>query len=191
MYVINYIPLKGIQIINLGEINFNMTIDDAILLIGNPSSIDYHTENITDKDSTLNNPFFGALYYFDDLELRIDTNQKKEIVLIESLYGINSIKTQAFITDREIFKTTDIELIALLTKLNTSGPDHAEETLDYIFENINVAIYRENTPIMVKEELLEIDPVEDAEYRKELLLELKTAKFFSTFSIGAKGYYSY
>lgn len=173
MKKIELIPLVGIQIEGIGQINLGASRDEVQALLGAPS------DALDDQ------------YYYDDLELRLDFNGRGVLEFIESTNGPYPEKTEVSIYAVNPFQTEANELVNILSEKNNGAIDDAEARYCYTFLNSSVGVWRQITEEDVQEEIEEIKADGEYEDNADMLLEdLEKSKFFWTIGIGVSGYYA-
>lgn len=129
-----------------------------------------------------------GIYYYYDSELRLDFNERGELIWIECLGGIDGV-LRPEIYGVSAFDTDADALCALLTEKNQGEIDDSEDGYSYGFLEISVGVYRDSTPEAVEESAAEaaecgesIDPDDYAE-------EMRIASHWATIGIGIRDYY--
>ncbi|WP_294351000.1 hypothetical protein [uncultured Sphingobacterium sp.] len=173
MKKIEFIPLVGIQIEDIGQVNFGANPTEVQSLLGAPSDA------------------LDGQYYYDDLELRLDFNNEGQLEFIESINGPKPEKTAISIYGVNPFEVEATELVTILTDKNQGEVDDAEAEYCYTFLNSSVGVWRQITEEDVQEEIEEIKADGEYEDNADMLLEdLEKSKFFWTIGIGVAGYYA-
>lgn len=175
MKEITFIPLKGVHIKGVGNINFGESISAIKEILGSPEQID------------------NQFYYYNS-ELRIDFNEYNKVAFIECL-ATDNIKL--IIYEKEALKLEGNELISLLKSKNKNKINDTEGKYAYYFFDINVGIYRESTPNSIYEMIHEMKNNGTYEDNKNWLEDdYKKSKYFNTIGIGIgigignSGYYN-
>ncbi|MDQ1151771.1 hypothetical protein [Sphingobacterium zeae] len=173
MKKIQLIPLVGIQIEGIGQVDLGATRAEVQSVLGTPS------DALDDQ------------YYYDELELRLDFNNEGQLEFIESINGPKPEKTVISMYDVNPFEVEATELVTILTDKNQGEVDDAEAGYCYTFLNSSVGVWRQVTEEDVQEEIEEIKADGEYEDNADMLLEdLEKSKFFWTIGIGVAGYYA-
>jgi len=172
MKKIELIPLVGIQIEGIGQVDLGASRADVQSMLGAPS------DALDDQ------------YYYDELELRFDFNGQGILEFIESINGPNPEKTEISIYGVNPYQVEVAELVRILADKNQGEVDDAEAGYCYTFLNSSVGVWRQMTEEDVQEEIEEIKADGEYEDNADMLLEdLEKSKFFWTIGIGVEGYY--
>lgn len=175
MKKIEIIPLVGIKIENIGQINLGQSKAEIENLLGKPS------KNLNDKK-----------YFYDDFEFRVDFDKKGKSGFIEFIYGPFPEKTEISIYDVNPFRAGAKQLIKILTEKNNGHINDSEAEYCYCFLEISVGVWREFTEEDVQASMDEMKESGEFEENKEVLFEdLEKAKNFWTIGIGTKDYYNF
>ena len=173
MKKIELVPLVGIQIEGIGQVNLGAGRAEVQSVLGAPS------DALDDQ------------YYYDELELRLDFNDQGTLEFIESINGPYPEKTEISIYGVNPFQVEETELVSILSDKNAGEVDDAEAGYCYTFLNSSVGVWRQITEEDVQEEIEEIKADGEYEDNADMLLEdLKKSKFFWTIGIGVAGYYA-
>ena len=173
MKKIEFIPLVGIHIEDLGRVPFGMDQAQVQEFLGAPSDA------------------LDGQYYYDELELRLDFNDLGQLEFIESINGPYPQKTEVSIYGVNPFQVEADELLHILSEKNSGPVDDAEAAYCYAFLNSSVGVWRQMTVEDIQEDIEAIKAEGEYEENVDMLLEdLEKAKFFWTIGIGVEGYYS-
>lgn len=172
MTKIELIPLKGAHIVQVGTIEFGMTVDKVKQILGQPEQgVDFQ------------------LFYYSK-ELRLDFNQQKCLEFIEIISGPYPKAIEPILYGVNPFVLLAKELVDLLVQKNGSDIDNSEAPVCYAFRKTSVGIFREFTEEVAQQSIDEAKEEGIYEDEKEWLLDdLEKAKHFWTVGIGLKGYY--
>lgn len=131
----------------------------------------------------------GNRYYYYNCEMAIDYDADMKVKFIEFLGGIDGF-LRPVIYGVSAFEVFSDSLTSLLTQKNDGEIDDSERGYCYSFLNISVGIYRETTPSAVDEMKKEMEadgiPIEN---NKDIEIEIRKAKHWSTIGIGVVDYY--
>lgn len=131
----------------------------------------------------------GNRYYYYNCEMAIDYDTDMKVKFIEFLGGIDGF-LRPVIYGVSAFEVFSDSLTSLLTQKNDGEIDDSERGYCYSFLNISVGIYRETTPSAVDEMKKEMEadgiPIEN---NKDIEIEIRKAKHWSTIGIGVVDYY--
>lgn len=131
----------------------------------------------------------GNRYYYYNCEMAIDYDADMKVKFIEFLGGIDGF-LHPIIYGVSAFEVFADSLTSLLTQKNDGEIDDSERGYCYSFLNISVGIYRETTPSAVDEIKKEMEadgiPIEN---NKDIEIEIRKAKHWSTIGIGVVDYY--
>ena len=172
MTKIEFNPLKGIHIAEVGTIEFGMTANEVKEVLGQPELED---------DS--------QLFYFSE-ELRLDFNSQKCLEFIEIISGPYPKAIKPILYAVNPFELLANELVDLLIQKNGSDIDYSEAPECYAFRNISVGIFREVSEETIRQSIKKAK--ENGVYEDEkiwLLDDLEKSKHFWTIGIGLKDYY--
>lgn len=173
MKKIELIPLVGIDIEDIGEVALGTGQMEVQTILGPPSDA------------------LDGQYYYDDLELRLDFNDRGQLEFIESINGPFPEKTEISIYGLNPFKVEADELLNILSEKNSGPVDDSEAGYCYTFLNSSVGVWRQMTEEDIQEDIEAIKAEGEYEDNVDMLLEdLEKSKFFWTIGIGVKGYYS-
>ncbi|MDF2475064.1 MAG: hypothetical protein K0S24_547 [Sphingobacterium sp.] len=173
MKKIEFIPLVGIDIENIGPLDLGASQAEVQAILGEPS------DALDDQ------------YYYDELELRLDFNDQGQLEFIESINGPYPQKTEVSIYGVNPFQVEADELLQILSEKNSGPVDDAEAAYCYAFLNSSVGVWRQMTVEDIQEDIEAIKAEGEYEENVDMLLEdLEKAKFFWTIGIGVEGYYS-
>lgn len=173
MKKIEFIPLVGIHVENIGAIALGASSAEVQTILGAPSDA------------------LDGQYYYDDLELRLDFNDEGELEFIESINGPHPEKTEVSIYGVNPFQVEAEELLNILSEKNSGPVDDTEAGYYYAFLNSAVGVWRQMTEEDIQEDMEAIKAEGEYEDNVDMLLEdLEKSKFFWTIGIGVKGYYS-
>ena len=171
---INIFPLIGIDIENVGKVNLGLNKAEVLKRLGLPS------QNSNEKQ-----------FYYDHLEFRIDFDHFDHVEFIEFIYGPFPEKTHLLLYNIDPFGIGADSLKNILSIENNGKVDESEAEFAYSFLNISVGVWRDLTPELVEESILEMKLNGEYEENKSWLLEdLEKAKNFWTIGIGIPSYYS-
>jgi len=167
-------PLKGIDISGIGFLAFGQSTGEVEQLLGAPSRT------------------YGEQSFYDELELRVDFNDKGKVTFLECIYGPFCEKIIPVLDGYRVFELPGEDLVALLTNKNNGSIDDSEAEYSYTFPNISVGIYRGATPADLSQTIEELKADGTYEENKEWVEEdWKKANHFWTIGIGEKGYYDF
>lgn len=171
MKKIKLIPLIGIDIENIGTIQFGQNICDIKSKLGEPDSQD------------------GTEIYYDQLNFRIDLTNENTIEFIE-FHGPILENTEISIYDINPFIINANELLKILTAKNNGKIDDLEAPYCYSFMNISVGIWREFVETDIQNSIKEMKFAGDYEKSKKWLnQDLEKSKHFWSIGIGVEKYY--
>ncbi len=173
MKKIEFIPLVGIDIKNIGALPLGAGQTEVQALLGEPSDA------------------LDGQYYYDELELRLDFNDRGQLEFIESINGPYPEKTEINIYGVNPFQLEAEELLHILSEKNSGPVDDSEAGYCYTFLNSSVGVWRQMTEEDIQEDMEAIKAEGEYEDNVDMLLEdLEKSKFFWTIGIGVKGYYA-
>lgn len=171
MKKIKLIPLIGIDIENIGIIQFGQNIYDIKSKLGEPDSQD---------DLEL---------YYDLLKFRIDLNEKKVFEFVE-FQGPNLENIEISVYNVNPFAINADELLKILTVENNGEIDDSEAPYCYSFMNISIGIWREFVEKDIWNTMDEMKASGDYEESKEWLYkDLEKSKHFWSIGLGVEKYY--
>lgn len=171
MKKIKLIPLIGIDIENIGIIQFGVDIHDIKSKLGEPDS---------QNDTEL---------YYDKFKFRIDLNEKKAFEFIE-IQGPTPENIEINIFNINPFTINANEFLEILTIENNGTIDDSEAPYCYCFMNISIGLWREFTENDILNTIEEMKVLGDYEKSKEWLnQDLEKSKHFWSIGIGQKDYY--
>lgn len=169
MKKIKLLPLIGVNIENIGIIQFGLDIHNIKLKLGEPN---------LQNDTEL---------YYD--EFRIDLNENKEMEFIE-FQGPTPKDIDISIYDVNPFTVCANKLLEILAIRNKGTIDDSEAPYCYCFMNISVGLWREFVEKDILDTIENMKNVGDYEKSKEWInLDLEKSKFFWSIGIGRKDYY--
>lgn len=169
---VELIPLIGIKIESDDKLQFGQRKEAVKGNLGNPST-----------------EYKNQLYY-DDLDMRIDFDEKDCVEFMEVLAGPYCKKIEPFIYGKNPFELVDTQLLELLTEMNNGRIDDHEAGYGYNFLNISVGIWRDMTSKDVEEMIHERKEAGSYDlWKEEIEADLERVKYFRTIGIGIKGYY--
>jgi hypothetical protein len=157
-------PLKGIGVINLGDVK-----SDVHSALGK-------------TDTTGNDPD----YYFENcLQVHYDKDNKVEF--IEFCTG-GPIEIEVF--GANPFQLLANDLVNLLKEKNGPVFNKREAPFSYAFKTLSIGIFRESSEEDILESIEECKKEGTYKENEDWLLEdLEKFKYFQTLGIGVKGYY--
>ena len=164
--------LQGIEIEQLGTLQFGQRKADVVALLGEPSGGD------------------TAQLYYDELGLRVDLDAAGAVEFIEFVGEPDPARYRLSLYGTDPLKTPAAELLVLLSEKDPQGIDDAEAPCCYCFANLSVGVWRPFAEEDVQasiEEMRENGEDTDAEWIQE---DLAKSRFFQTVGIGKAGYYS-
>ena len=165
-------PLKGIEFESKKMLELGTSKVEIIKSLGKPSSG-------TDKQM-----------FYDNLELRIDIDNSKNIEFIEFIYGPFPEKTEIELYGINPFKTNSTDLIEILIENNNGEIDSSEEPYCFAFLESSIGIFRDSCESDIDEMISELK--ENGEYSENeewVLDDKEKAKYFWTVGLGIKDYY--
>lgn len=170
MKKVKLLPLKGLDIEQLGEIRFGDLREDVINKLGQPSEIEENT------------------LYYDNLEISIDFDDNNKLEFFE-IDGPNNLQIEVSLFNINPFTLPAKELIALLSEKNNGKVDDVDKPLAYNFLGLEIGLWREVSEADVKKEIKEAR--ENGDYEPWMDDELEKSKYFWIIGLGCKGYYQY
>ena len=173
MKKIEFIPLVGIDIEDIGTLDLGASQAEVQAMLGEPSDV------------------LEGQYYYDELELRLDFNDLGQLEFIESINGPYPEKTEISIYGVNPFQLEAEELLHILSEKNSGPVDDSEAGYCYTFLNSAVGVWRQMTEEDIQEDMEAIKAEGEYEDNVDMLLgDLEKAKFFWTIGIGVKTYYT-
>lgn len=171
MKKIKLIPLIGIEIENIGIIQFGQNIYDIKMKLGDPDSQD------------------GTELYYTRLNFRIDLNEKEIFEFVE-FQGPYLENMEVSVYNINPFAINADELLEILALENNGEIDDSEAPYCYSFMNISIGIWREFTEKDILDTIEKMKVTGNYEESREWLnKDLEKSKHFWSIGLGMKDYY--